>query len=195
MNKLTLVIASALALGLATSSGTASADAQAYEIDPGHTFITFEISHIGFSFLPGSFNDFSGTLRYDSEEPSNSSTQFTIRTASIDTEHAERDKHLKSDDFFHVEEYPTATFKSTSFSLNDDDTGTLEGDLTLKGVTNPVTLDVEMTGATEDPWGNHRIAFIATTEITLKDFNIDYDLGPASRNADLRIALEAIRPM
>lgn len=193
MKKFALVIASALTLGLGI--GTAAAEPQVYKIDPGHTFITFEISHIGFAFLPGTFNDFSGELAYDAQKPANSSTQFTIQTASIDTEHAERDKHLRSDDFFHVEEYPTATFESTSFTLNDDNNGRLKGDLTIKGVTKPVTLDVEMTNAAEDPWGNHRIAFIATTEITLKDFNIDYELGPASRTADIRIAVEATRPM
>ena len=184
-----LFIALAASLFIA---GAAQAEPQEYKIDKGHTFVTFEISHIGFAFLPGTFNDFEGSLTFDEANPENSSTEFTIRTASIDTEHAERDKHLRSDEFFHVEKFPTATFKSTGVEMNGD-TGKLMGDLTIKGVTKPVTMDIEMTNAAEDPWGNYRIAFIATTEITLKDFNIDYDLGPASRTADVKIAVEATR--
>lgn len=193
MKKLALVIASAMTLGL--GSGAVSAEPQEYKIDPGHTFITFEISHIGFSFLPGTFNDFSGELTYDAENPSNSSTEFTIDVASIDTEHAERDKHLRSDEFFNVKKFPQATFVSTAYEPTGDNTAKLTGDLTIKGVTKPVTLDVTMTNAAQDPWEQYRISFIATTEITLKDFNIDYDLGPASRTADLKIAVEATRPM
>lgn len=180
-------------LALFLVAGAAQAEPEQYNIDKGHTFITFEISHIGFAFLPGTFNDFDGTLTFDPENPENSKTEFTIQTASIDTEHAERDKHLRNDDFFDVKKYPTAKFVSTSYERTGEDTATLTGELTLKDVTKDVVLDVTEVNAAEDPWGNFRRAFVATTEITLKDFNIDYDLGPASRTAELKIAVEAVK--
>ena len=191
MKKFALSLATLLSFGMASTA--AVADDHAYTIDKGHTFITFEISHIGFAILPGSFNDFDGEITYDAANPENSSTTFTIRMESIDTEHAERDKHLRGDDFFAVDDYPTATFVSTAYKPTGDNTAELTGDLTIKGVTKPITLDVVMKNAAKDPWGNDRIAFEATGEVTLADFNIDYDLGPASRTADLKIALEATK--
>ncbi|MDX1454597.1 MAG: YceI family protein [Gammaproteobacteria bacterium] len=191
MKKFALSLATLLSLSFASTA--AVADDHAYKIDKGHTFITFEISHIGFAFLPGSFNEFDGELVYDAANPADASTRFTIQVESIDTEHAERDKHLRGEDFFDVAEYPTATFVSTAYEPTGDNTAKLTGDLTLKGVTRSIVLDVVMKNAAKDPWGNDRIAFEATGEVTLADFNIDYDLGPASRTADIKIAVEAIK--
>ncbi|MDX1442733.1 MAG: YceI family protein [Gammaproteobacteria bacterium] len=174
-------------------AGAAQAEPMEYKIDKGHTFITFEISHIGFAFLPGTFNDFDGSLTFDEANPENSSTEITVDVASIDTEHAERDKHLRGEDFFNVEKFPTASFKSTGIEM-DGNTGKLMGDLTIKGTTKPVTMDIELKNAAKDPWGNYRVAFEATTEIVLADFDIDnYGLGPASSTADVKIAVEATR--
>ncbi|HVL02604.1 MAG TPA: YceI family protein, partial [Dongiaceae bacterium] len=111
----------------------------------------------------------------------------------LDTNHAERDKHLRGDDFFAVEKFPKATFVSTKAEKIDDLTGRIYGNLTLKGVTKPVTLQVAYIGGGDDPWGGHRQGFEATTEIQLKDFGIDYNLGPSAQSAQIYISLEGVR--
>ena len=178
-----------LALAIGFASTPALADAENYAIDDAHTFVTFEISHIGFAWIPGSFNDVSGSFTYDPDSRSNNSASFAVKTASIDTEHAKRDKHLRSDDFFNVSKYPEATFESTAYEVTGDKSAILRGNLTIKGVTREVELEVTETAGREDPWGNFRRAFSATTQIDLADFNVDeYGLGEASSTADLRIA-------
>ncbi|MFO8154501.1 MAG: YceI family protein [Thiohalospira sp.] len=181
--------------GLALVPATASAEVEEYAIDTegAHAFIQFRIQHLGYSWLYGRFNEFDGSFSYDTEEPSNSAIEVNIDMASIDSNHAERDRHLRGDDFFDVEEYPEASFVSTAYEEHGDGTGTLVGDLTMKGVTREVEIDVEQIGAGEDPWGGYRRGFQGETTIALKDFDIDYDLGPASREAQLELAIEGIR--
>lgn len=183
-----LVLASALA------AAPAWAELETYKIDDGHTFVTFEISHIGFAWMPGRFNNVQGSLQYDPEDRSKSRAEFTVDMTSLDTAHAKRDKHLRGEDFFNVSKYPTATFKSTSYEPTGEDTAVMKGDMTIKGTTKKVEFQVQELAAREDPWGNFRRAFSATTEINLDDFNIDeYGLGEASKTAEVRIAVEALR--
>lgn len=190
MHKFTGIVGAAL---LATT-GVAFADAESYEVDEGHTFVTFEVSHIGYAWMPGRFNDISGSLAYDPDEPSNSSAEFTIQTDSIDTNHERRDKHLRGDEFFHVSEYPEATFESTSYEKTGDDSAVMTGDLTIKGTTREVEFEVTEMRAAEDPWGDFRRAFSARTELNMDDFNIDESgLPDVSKDVDLRIAVEAVR--
>lgn len=183
--------------GLWLAAGAASAQAATYEIDPGHTFVTFQVSHIGFSWIPGRFNEVTGDLTYDPENPANSSARFTVKTASLDTGHAERDKHLREKEgFFEVGEYPEARFVSTDYEPTGEKTAKLKGKLTIKGVTRPVTFRVEEMGAREDPWGDFRRAFSATTTVNLEAFDITYfaDEGiPLPKEAEVRIAVEALR--
>jgi polyisoprenoid-binding protein YceI len=186
--------ATVLALALTATAAPALAAEEQYAIDDGHTFVTFEISHIGFAWIPGTFNQMSGSFTYDPENRSNSSAEFTVMTKSLDTNHAKRDKHLRGEDFFNVSEYPEATFESTSYEPTGENTAVLKGDLTIKGTTRPVELQVTEMAAREDPWGNFRRAFQATTEISLDAFNVDeYGLGEASSTAELRIAVEGLR--
>ena len=126
------------ALALALSGPAIAAD---YTIDVSHSFIQFRISHLGYSVLNGRFNDFGGTLQWDKAAPAKSNIEVTIKTTSIDSNWAERDKHIRSKDFLEVDKYPEASFKSTKFT-GDAKAGKLEGDLTLHGVTKPITLDV-----------------------------------------------------
>lgn len=183
-----------LAFALAVMAMPASAATEQYAIDEAHTFVTFEVSHIGYAWIPGTFNDVSGTFTYDPENRSNSSAQFTVKTASFDTEHAKRDKHLRSDEFFNVSKWPEATFRSTAYEPTGEDTAILRGDLTIKGKTNPVEFQVQELAAREDPWGNFRRAFKATTEIDMRDWNIDeYGLPDVSQTVELRIAVEGLR--
>lgn len=166
-----------------------------YVIDTkdAHAFIQFRIQHLGYSWLFGRFDEFEGSFSYDPENPDAAQVDVTIDVASINSNHAERDKHLRGEDFFHVSEYPQARFRSTAFDDHGDGTATLKGDLTLKGVTRPISIDVEHIGHGKDPWGGYRRGFLGTTTITLKDFNIDYDLGPAARSAELTLSIEGIR--
>lgn len=180
---------------LALAFAVPAAQAAEYKIDTEgqHAFIQFKIQHLGYSWLYGRFNDFSGHFTYDKDNPDDSEVVVNIDPASIDTNHAERDKHLRGDEFLHVAEYPEAKFVSTSFNDHGDGTATLKGDLTLHGVTKPVTIDVEHVGHGEDPWGGYRRGFKGTTKIALRDFDIDYDLGPASREVTLMLSVEGVR--
>jgi len=186
--------ATLLAIALAATATPALTAEEQYEIDDSHTFVTFEISHIGFAWIPGTFNDVSGSFTYDPDNRSNSSAEFTVETASLDTNHAKRDKHLRGEDFFNVSKYPKATFESTSYEPIGEKTAVLKGNLTIKDTTKPVELQVTEMAAREDPWGNFRRAFQATTEISLDAFNVDeYGLGEASSTAELKIAVEGLR--
>ncbi|NBC13517.1 MAG: YceI family protein [Gammaproteobacteria bacterium] len=174
---------------------TAAAEVEEYVIDTegAHAFIQFRIKHLGYSWLYGRFNDFGGAFTYDTDDPDNSSIQVDIETASLDSNHAERDKHLRGDDFLDVDKYPDARFESTEVTWHEDGTATVTGDLTLRGITKPVTLEVEEIGAGPDPWGGYRRGFEGSTSFPLKDFGIDYDLGPASTDVEMILSVEGIR--
>lgn len=178
---------------LVALSGSLHAADYVIDRDGAHAFINFKISHLGFSWLYGRFNDFDGTFSWDADKPEASQVQVTIDTASVDSNHAERDKHLRSDDFLNVEAHPQATFRSTGVQMTGDDTAMVSGELTLNGVTNPVVLDARFMGEGEDPWGNYRAGFEGKTRLTLRDYNINYDLGPAAREVELILTIEGIR--
>lgn len=163
-----------------------------YELDPRHSFVQFRIQHLGFSWMYGRFNDVTGSYTYDAENPEASSMQVEIDPASIDTNDAERDKHLRSEDFLDVDEYPEAGFKSTGYTGGADE-GVLEGELTLHGVTKPISIEVRKVGEGEDPWGGYRTGFIGTTTIDRRDFGIDYDVGPASWDIEFELTIEGVR--
>ena len=149
-----------------------------YKIDDKgqHAFVTFKVSHLGYSYIVGRFNEFSGTFFHDKNKPAESKTSVTINAQSIDTNHAERDKHLRSGDFLEVSRFPTITFKSTGYQPGGD-MGKLMGDLTIKGVTRPVTIDVRHIGEGKDPWGGYRSGFHGTTLVKAGDFGIQEWVG------------------
>ena len=169
--------------------------AEKYVIDTegSHAFIQFRILHLGYSWLTGRFNTFNGEFEYDENNPDKASVQVEIDVASIDSNHAERDKHLRGEDFLDVKKFPRASFVSSSFKDNGDGTAVLKGDLTLHGVTKPVTIDVEHIGHGPDPWGGYRRGFEGTTRIALADYDINYNLGPKSREVELILSVEGIR--
>lgn len=173
--------------------GLAAAESYVIDTKGAHAFVQFRIKHLGYSWLLGRFNDFTGTFSYDEKNPAAAKVEVTIKTASIDSNHAERDKHLRDEDFLHVDKYPEARFVSTGFTDNGDGTAVLEGDLTLRGVTRPVRIDVEHIGHGPDPWGGYRRGFAGTTNLVLKDYNINYDLGPAAREVEMFLSIEGIR--
>ena len=173
----------------------AQAFAEKYMIDTegSHAFIQFRIQHLGYSWLSGRFNTFTGNFEYDEKNPDKASVQVEIDVASIDSNHAERDKHLRGDDFLDVKKFPKAKFESTSFKENGDGTAVLKGNFTLHGVTKPVTIDVEHIGHGSDPWGGYRRGFEGTTRIALADYGINYSLGPKSKEVELTLSVEGIR--
>ncbi|KAA9001187.1 YceI family protein [Affinibrenneria salicis] len=182
-----------LTLGsLLVSAGTAMA--ADYQIDKQgqHAFIEFRIKHLGYSWLYGSFRDFDGSFTFDEKSPAANKVSVTINTNSVDTNHAERDKHLRGADFLNVTSHPQATFTSTAVKQDGDELD-ITGNLTLNGVTKPVTLEAKLIGQGDDPWGKYRAGFEAEGKIKLKDFNINYDLGPASQEVELIISLEGVR--
>lgn len=141
-----------------------SSSVRTFQIDPAHSQAEFQVRHL-LSRVRGRFTDLSGTIEFDHAAPEKSSVAFSIRTASIDTNQPDRDKHLRSDDFFAVEKYPTLTFTSTGITARSAEQYDVTGNLTIRGVTKSVVLLVTYLGAAKDPWGNEKLAF--ETEITL----------------------------
>ena len=140
-----------------------------WTIDPTHTEVGFVARHLMVSKVRGSFTDVSGTVAV-AEDVSESVANVVIKTASVSTGTADRDTHLRSADFFDVETFPEMTFVSTGF-----DGETLTGDLTIKDVTKPVTLDVEFNGVATDPWGNEKAGFEATADINRTDWGLNWN--------------------
>ncbi|HAF92947.1 YceI family protein [Pseudomonas sp. S5(2021)] len=183
----------ALVLGSALVGGQAFAADYAIDKQGQHAFVNFKISHLGYSWLWGTFKDFDGSFSFDAAKPEQSKVNVTLKTASVDTNHAERDKHLRSDDFLNVAKHPTATFESTSVKSTGGGTADITGNLTLNGVTKPVVIAAKFIGEGDDPWGGYRAGFEGSTTLTLKDFDIKMDLGPASQTVDLIISVEGVR--
>ena len=190
MIKRTLGTALAAAALLFSAAASQAAD---YRIDSSHSFVQFKISHLGVSWMIGTFEDVSGSFSFDPDAgPEGQSISVEIDTASVDTNHAERDKHLRSALFLNVDEYPTATFVSSGYE-GDAESGTIMGDLTLHGVTKPIAIAVEKVGEGKDPWGGYRAGFEGTVSLTRKDFGMGYNLGPASESMELFLFIEGVR--
>lgn len=159
---------------VAVLAWTVAAPAATYDIDPTHSTVGFKVRHMMVSNVRGEFTDFQGTYTFDPEHPEATSVEVEIRVASVDTGAEKRDDHLRSDEFFDVANHPVMTFKSTKVVPKGDDEYTLEGDLTIRGVTKRVELDVEFHGQVVDPWGNTRTGFEAEGEINRQDFGVKY---------------------
>jgi polyisoprenoid-binding protein YceI len=146
-----------------------------YTLDPAHTRIGFVARHAMVTKVRGAFNEFEGTATLDGANPANSSVQVTINADSIDTRNAQRDGHLRSNDFLSMEEYPHITFSSTGVRQVDESTFEVTGDLTIKGVTNSITVPFSFEGAAKDPFGNERVGFEGSVTINRKDYGITWN--------------------
>jgi polyisoprenoid-binding protein YceI len=175
------------------SVGQANAADYVIDKEGQHAFVTFKISHLGYSWLYGSFKDFDGSFSFDAASPEASKVKVKLQTASLDSNHAERDKHLRSADFLNTSKYPEAVFESTAVKSTGDGTADITGNLSLNGVTKPVVIAATFIGEGKDPWGGYRAGFEGSTRIQLKDFDIQRDLGPASQEAELIISVEGVR--
>jgi polyisoprenoid-binding protein YceI len=149
-------------------------EAGTWSIDPSHSDISFSVRHLMVSKVRGGFTSFEGNLTIG-DNPLDSSVEVTIDLASVDTRDDNRDAHLRSADFFGVEAHPTATFRSTGVHARGDGF-VVDGELSLHGVTRPVSLDLEFNGTTSDPHGGRRAGFSASTELSRSDFGIDMSM-------------------
>lgn len=168
-----------------------------YDIDPSHTELGFAVRHMAVSKVRGRLSSFEGTLELG-EDPASSKATVTIDATSVDTRDENRDNHLRTDDFFDVENHPKWTFVSTSIKPEGPAEFKVDGDLTIRGVTKPITLDVTLEGVVKDPYGNHRVGFSASTSINRDDFNVSFgavmEAGGlvVAKKVDIQIELEAV---
>jgi polyisoprenoid-binding protein YceI len=161
---------------MSTASAPALTDLTGtWTLDPAHTRIGFVARHAMVTKVRGSFNEFEGTAALDGANPANSHAEVTIKAASIDTRNAQRDEHLRSNDFLAMEEHPEITFISTGARQVDDTTFELTGDLTIRGVTKSVTIPFTFEGAAKDPFGNLRAGFEGSVAINRKDWGVSWN--------------------
>ncbi len=146
-----------------------------YSLDPAHSRVGFVARHAMVTKVRGSFNEVSGTGYFDAADPSRSKLEVVIEAASIDTRNGDRDAHLRSNEFFDMETYPQIRFVSTAVEAVDETTFRVPGDLTIKGVTKPVTIDFEYTGAAVDPFGNQRIGLEGSVTVNRKDWGVSWN--------------------
>lgn len=157
------------------SDSTTAIATGTYNLDPTHTRIGFVARHAMVTKVRGSFHEFEGSGTYDADDPTRSTLSLTIKAASIDTGNSDRDNHLRSNDFFDMETYPEITFTSTGVERVSAEEYKVTGDLTIKGVTKSVTIDFEVSGPVQDPWGNTRIGLEGKTEINRKDWGVSFN--------------------
>lgn len=165
-----------------------------WALDPAHSEIVFKVKHMMFTNVSGSFTQFEGSATTDGDDFNNASFDFSADVASVNTGNADRDGHLQSVDFFDAAQHPKLTFKSTAFTKKSEGEYTLTGDLSIHGVTKPVTLDVEFGGTAKDPWGNTKAGLSATGKINRKDFGLTWnsalETGGVLVGEEVKLAIE-----
>jgi polyisoprenoid-binding protein YceI len=170
-----------------------------WNFDKAHTSVAFVARHMMVTNVRGSFGEYDGTINFDPAHPENSSVEVTIQAASINSGVADRDNHLRSADFLDVANYPTITFKSTGIEAMDDTNVRLTGDLTIRDITKPVTLDVEYLGQGNSPFGDVRAGFEASTKINREDFGLTWNVALEAggvlvgKEIKIQLAVEAIK--
>ncbi|BBP67548.1 UPF0312 protein [Pseudomonas sp. Cab53] len=188
----------ALAIGSTLLAGQAMAADYVVDKEGQHAFVDFKISHLGYSYITGTFKDIDGKFNFDAAKPEDSKIEFNVRTASVFTNHAERDKHIASADFLNAGKFADAKFvstsvKSTGKNADGKETADVTGDLTLLGVTKPVVVKATFLGEGKDPWGGYRAGFEGTTSIKRSDFGKQKDLGPSSDVVELYVSFEGVK--
>lgn len=181
-------------LGFMVFTTPAQAQIERYEFDKAHTQILFFVDHLGFSTSQGEFHDYDGFFEFDRTKPENSKVEVTIQTASIDMDDEKWNNHMKNEDFFDVEKFPTMTFKSTDIDVTGENTAKITGDLTILETTKPVTLDVTFNKAGVHPFNQKYVAgFSSTSSLKRSDFGMTYGLPLIGDKVDLMIEVEGFR--
>lgn len=180
-------------VALAVALPLSALAADSYTIDPTHTYPHFSINHMGFSTMQGRFDNSSGTVTLD-RAAKTGSVEIAIETASINTGHAKRDDHLKSPDFFNAAEFPKITYKSTAFKFKGDTPASVDGNLTISGVTKPVTLTIDAFNCGTNPYSKKdTCGAAASAQIKRSDFGIKYGLPGVGDDVKLVFEIEAIK--
>jgi len=186
-----VLLAAGLAFGLASAAAAAPAT---YTLDPSHSQIVFDYTHLGFSTTTGMYSGFEGTIQFDAEDPAASSVEVSFPTASLFTGWDARTQHFLTEDFFGAEANPEISFKSTGIEVTGEKTGKITGDLTINGVTKSVVLDAEMTQLGEHPMEKKPwVGFNATTEIKRSDFDMGMYAPYVSDEVQIAISIEAMK--
>jgi polyisoprenoid-binding protein YceI len=189
----------ALAIGSALLSANVMAADYTVDKQGQHAFVNFKISHLGYSFITGTFKDIDGKFSFDAAKPEDSKIEFNVNTASVFTNNAERDKHISGDDdLLNSGKFAKATFVSTSVkptgkNAAGKDTADVAGDLTMAGVTRPIVVKATFLGEGKDPWGGYRAGFEGTTNLKRSDFGKQKNLGPASDVVELYVTFEGVK--
>ena len=165
-----------------------------WTLDPTHSELGFKVKHLMISNVSGSFKEFTAEMETEGTDFAKANISLTAQMSSISTNNLQRDTHLRTSDFFDAENYPDLTFTSTRIEKIDDDNYSLHGNLTLKGVTNPVKLAVEVSGVTKDPWGGERVGYTVTGKLNRKDWGVNYnallETGGVALGEEVRISAE-----
>lgn len=177
--------------GAAPKNGD-SPKAATYAVDNVHSCVWFRIKHLDISWFYGRFNEVSGTYTFDDADPGNNKLAIDVKTASVDTNNADRDEHLRKPDYFDAEKFPTISFKSERFKKTGANTFEVAGELTLHGVTKPLTVTLERTGAGRDPWGKLRAGFETTFTVKRSDFEVGDQRG-LSDEVRLTVSIEGVQ--
>ena len=176
------------------STAAATATRTTWKIDPAHSHVEFAVRHLMITTVRGRFGDVQGTVLTDAADPTKAEVDVTIAANSIDTREAQRDAHLRSADFFDAEKFPALTFKSTRVTDVQGDRFKLAGDLTMRGVTKEVILDVTAEGRGKDPWGGERAGYSATTKVSRSDFGLTWnqvlETGGFAVGDEIKISLD-----
>ena len=188
------LLTTAAALAIMAFPGQAKAQIETYIFDKAHTQILFFVDHLGFSMSQGEFLDYDGQFVLNRDAPDQSAVEVTIQTASIDMDNEKWDAHMKNEDFFDVGQFPTMTFKSTGIEMTGEEQATLTGDLTILGVTKPVTLDVKHNKSGVHPFNKKFVAgFSATGTVKRSEFGMTYGVPGVGDDVELRIEVEGFR--
>ncbi|HOO81722.1 MAG TPA: YceI family protein [Alphaproteobacteria bacterium] len=191
MSRLSLSVVAAALLFVPAS---VQAQVEKYSFDKAHTQILFFVNHLGFSNSQGEFHDYDGSFTFDQTHPENSSVDVTIQSASIDMDDEKWDEHLKTADFFAVEKFPTMHFKSTDIEITGDNSANITGDLTLLGVTHPVTLAVVHNKSDKHPFsGKYVSGFSGSAILKRSDFGMNYGIPGVADEVQIRLEVEGIR--
>lgn len=174
-------------------SGAVPAAAATYLLDPAHTYILFRVKHLDIGYSYGRFNGPEGVIEWDDTAPEKSRVEMSVNAGNVDTEVDKRDQHLRSADFFNVDQHKMITFKSTSVKKTGDKTFDVTGDLTFLGKTRPVTVAVQQTGAGKDPWGKYRTGFETTFTIKRSEWGMNFMLNGVSDEVNVTVSAEGVR--